>query len=270
MKYAKFYTLTTILAGTLLISACNNSNNSLNNSATSNILSHQEEKANSTSNPSSKSVQIGEESYSIPLNDEKTKKYNFAVNTLAGIVWLPAPKMEIAPGTETNPFYFPTEPFVFYLSSPNEKILTLEKSKKLFTLPLKDSAATLIVDDLFGFGDYILYHTSSVFTDGAQPLRQQTWIMKVEDPSYNRVINEFHSTGGDSYKYATDQIENLYIWVSVTPGNSDGSSNSEAYVYNISTGKKVKLEDYSLSGQSSDSIKFNYNDKEYTYKLQTK
>jgi hypothetical protein len=79
--------------------------------------------------------------------------------------------------------------------------------------------------------------------------------MKVEDPSYNKVINEFHSTGGDSYRYATDEKENLYIWVSVVPGNADGSSNSEAYVY---------------SEQSFDSIQFNYNDKEYSYKLQAK
>lgn len=272
MKNAKLYTLTTILASTLLISSCNNSTNtSLNNNAgTSNNLSHQVNQENSTSSQSNKSVQIGEDSYTIALNDEKTEKYNFAVKTSAGIVWLPSPKMEITPGTETNPFYFPTEPFIFYLSSPDEKLLVVEKSKKLFTLPLKDGEATMMVDDVFGFGDYILYHTSSVFTDGAQPLRQQAWVMKVEDPSYNKVIKEFHSTGGDSYRYATDEKENLYIWVSVVPGNADGSSNSEAYVYNISTGKKEKLEDYSLSEQSFDSIQFNYNDKEYSYKLQAK
>ena len=124
-----------------------------------------------------------------------------------------------------------------------------------------------MVDDVFGFGDYILYHTSSVFTDGAQPLRQQTWVMKVNDPASNKGILEFHSTG---YSYTVDEKEKLYVSVSIIPGNADGSDSYEVYVYNVLTEKKERLKDYSLNQPSLDSIQFTYNEKKYSYKLQAK
>lgn len=178
--------------------------------------------------------------------------------------------MDIAPRTEKNPFYYPTEPFSFYLSSPDEKTLLIEKAKKLFTLPLHDGKANLVVDEVFGLGDYIIYHTSSVFSDGAQPLRQQAWVMKIDDPASNKQILEFHSTGGKSYSYAVDENEGLYVSVSVIPGNADGSDSYEVYVYNTSTEKKDKVETYSLNKSSDDSIEFIYNKKKYSLKLQDK
>ncbi|WP_238651458.1 hypothetical protein [Paenibacillus piscarius] len=271
MKNTKLYILTTILMSTLLISACNSSTNTSHKTKeASNATSQTGEQVNSTSNSNNKIMKIGEDSYSISLNDMKTEKFNFAVKTSAGIVWSPAPKMKIAPGTEANPVYYPTEPFTFYLSPANEKNLVVEKSKKLTTLQLKDGEAILTVDEVFGFGSHILYHTSSIFTDGAQPLRQQVWVMDVQDPTFNKAINEFHSTGGDSYAYAIDEKENLYVGVSVVSGNADGSSSSEAFVYNVSTGKKEKLDDYALATNTLDSIKFKYNNKDYSFKLQAK
>ncbi len=273
MTIKKLHVMTSLLACTLLISACSNnstpSKNNTDNSGNSNS-SQQTEKSNSHSTEGNKIIQIDGVSYTISLNNEHTEKYNFAVKTSQGIVWLPSPKMKISPGTETSPFYIPTEPFTFYLSSPEEKSLVPEKSKKLFTLPLKDGEATLVVDDVFGFGDYILYHTSSVFSDGAQPLRQQAWVMNVIDPASNIEIFEFHSTGGKSYSYAVDEKENLYISVSIIPGNADGSDSYEVYVYNVSTGEKEKIQDYSLNKTSLDSIQLTYNEKKYSYKLQAK
>jgi hypothetical protein len=186
------------------------------------------------------------------LNNINTEKYNFAIKTSEGIVWSPSP-----------------EPFSFYLSSPNEKTLRIDKAKKLFTLPLHDGKANLVVDEVFGLGDYIIYHTSSVFSDGAQPLRQQAWVMRIDNPTSNKEILEFHSTGGKSYSYAVDEKERLYVSVSVIPGNADGSDSYEVYVYNISTDKKEKIQIYSLK-PSIDSIRFTYNEKKYSYKLHAK
>lgn len=50
--------------------------------------------------------------YTIPIN-KNTEKYNFAVKTSKGIVWSLSPTMDIAPRTEKNPFYYPTELFSF-------------------------------------------------------------------------------------------------------------------------------------------------------------
>ncbi|WP_339312559.1 hypothetical protein [Paenibacillus sp. FSL M7-0896] len=268
----KLHVVTSLLACTLLISACNSKDSihSKNNTNISGNPSQQNGKIDSNSTENNKIIQIDGVSYTIPLNNKKTEKYNFAIKTSEGIVWSPSPKMDIAPGTETNPYYFPTAPFSFYLSSPDKKALRIDKAKKLFTLPLHDGKANLVVDEVFGLGDYIIYHTSSVFSDGAQPLRQQAWVMRIDNPTSNKEILEFHSTGGKSYSYAVDEKERLYVSVSVIPGNADGSDSYEVYVYNISTDKKEKVQNYSLNKPSIDSIQFNYNEKKYSYKLHAK
>lgn len=254
MTIMKLHVMTGLLACTMLITACSNNDpiRSIN-----------------TTTQSNKTIQIDGAIYTLPLNNEHTEKYNFAVKTSTGIVWLPSPKMNIAPGTETNPFYYPIEPFTFYLSSPEEQLLVVEKSKKLFTLPLNDGEAVLVVRDVFGLGDYILYHTYSIFTDGAQPMREQAWVMKVDDPASNKEIAQFHSSGGKFYSYAVDEKEKLYISVSILPGNADGSYSYEVYVYNVLTGDKERVNDYSLTPSSLDSIQFTYNEKKYSYKLQS-
>ncbi|MEK3968004.1 hypothetical protein BSK62_13605 [Paenibacillus odorifer] len=255
MPFTKIQMVTGLFLCTLLISACNNA-------ATP--------PKNNTPDTSNKIIQINSDLYTLPLRDQNTEQYNYAVNTSAGIVWLPAPKMNIAPGTEANPFYFPTEPFTFYLSSPNEKTLAVEKSKKLLTLPLNDGDAVLVVSGVFGLDDYILYHTFSIFTDGAQPIREQAWVMKVDDPTSNKEIAQFHSSGGKFYSYAVDEKEKFYLSVSILPGNADGSYSYEVYIYNLLNGNKEKINDYSLNPSSLDSIQFTYNNKKYSYKLQSK
>lgn len=77
------------------------------------------------------------------------------------------------------------------------------------TLPLNDGDAVLVVSGVFGLDDYILYHTFSIFTDGAQPIREQAWVMKVDDPTSNKEIAQFHSSGGKFYSYAVDEKKNF-------------------------------------------------------------
>lgn len=81
MPFTKIQMVTGLFLCTLLISACNNA-------ATP--------PKNNTPDTSNKIIQINSDLYTLPLRDQNTEQYNYAVKTSAGIVWLPAPKMNIA------------------------------------------------------------------------------------------------------------------------------------------------------------------------------
>lgn len=213
------------------------------------------------------SLDVDGDIYKVAVKDENAEKYTFAVKTPKGMVWIPAPTLEQRPDTESYPEYYPTESFSIYLSNAKDNTLDINTSTKLLTLPLKDGEADVVVDDLFAVNDTILYHTGSDFRGGAQPLRQQLWAMNVNDPSSNKVIEEFHASGGRFYHYTVDNSEGLYVGVYTTPGNPDGSYTNEAFVYNTKTGQKEILRDFEFD---SGEIQFTYEGKKHLYELTIK
>jgi hypothetical protein len=212
-------------------------------------------------------LDVDGENYIVAVKDESAKKFTFAAKTSKGMVWIPAPAMEQRPGTESYPEYYPIEPFTIYLNHAKDHTLDINTPTKLLTLPLKDGEAEVVVDNLFAVNDTILYHIISDFRDAAQPLRQQLWAMNVNDPSSNKAIAEFHTSGGRFYDYTIDKTEGLYVGVYTTPGNPDGSYTYEAFVYNTKTGQQEMLKNFEFHSEEPVTIQFTYEGKKRSYEL---
>lgn len=209
------------------------------------------------------SIDLQGKSYDFPAGIPGTERYNFATVTARGIVWSPAPKLE---GEGSNPVWIPLEPFSLYLSGPANPQLDTSTARKLFTqtLPEKFNEYTKL-SSLQGAGDYIIYHTYTMFRGGAQALKSQAWAMKVGDSAQPAEILSYHAAGGYLYFWGIEEQEKLYVSVSQIPGNADGSYTYEVYVYSLAEGRKEKLHTFSLEGNQ---LKFSYHHQSYEVKLQ--
>lgn len=204
------------------------------------------------------------ENFNIPLSNQATKKYNYIATTNKGVVWVPAPEMSLIKGTENNPVYTPDKPFILYFNNESEKNLTTQNSKKLLSLPLKDGEAKIVITSLMGSGDSVIYHTSSSFDSGNQPLKETVWVMKVDDPSSNKAIFDFNSTGGSLYSYGLNEQHNLYIGLSQLPDGASGSYTEEVKLYDI---QKNKLELVTEFKSDDKSITIKYDNQDIKFDL---
>lgn len=266
--------VTGIMICSTILAACGNESGtpaSLENTETAAARTQTENnpitKNNDAQSSKTISLDVDGENYIVKVKDETWRSFTFAAKTSKGVVWIPAPAMKQRPGTESYPEYYPTEPFIIYLSHAKDNTLEIHTSTKLLTLPLKDGQADVTVDGLFAVNDTILYHTISDFRDAAQPLRQQLWAMNVNDPSSNKAIAEFHTSGGRFYDYTIDKPEGLYVGVYTTPGNPDGSYTYEAFVYNTKTGQKEMLKNFEFHREEPATIQFTYEGKKRSYEL---
>lgn len=203
-------------------------------------------------------IKLGENSYKIPIINEKLKKYSLAVKTSSGIVWSPAPAGE---DSADSSIYYPATPFSLYLSDPAQHTLSTDHARKLMTLNPSGKDMAMILDDLYGVGDYVVYHTELIGKGMAQSAHSQAWVMKVSNPQSNKEIESFHSAGGYTYYFGIVAQDELYVSLSYIPGNADGSYEKKLMVYNLNTGKKEFPKQYTLEDGV---INFKYNEKDYS------
>ncbi|CQR52754.1 hypothetical protein [Paenibacillus riograndensis] len=209
------------------------------------------------------SIDLQGKSYVFPAGIPGTERYNFATVTAKGIVWSPAPKLE---REGSNPVWIPLEPFSLYLSDPANPQLGISAARKLFTQPLPEKSNEYTkLGSLRGVGDYVIYHTYTMFRGGAQALKSQAWAMKIGDSAQPAEILSFHAAGGYLYFWGIEEQEKLYVSVSQIPGNADGSYTYEVYVYSMADKRKEKLHKFSLKGSQ---LKFSFHNQSYEVKLQ--
>jgi len=214
--------------------------------------------------PAATTIESDGTTYTLPLTIPSTRTYHYVAATAKGIVWIPAPPMTLVKGTEAAPVYMPDQPFTFYLSNTNDPHVSRENSQKILTLPLNDGQAKVIVTRLMGLQDHVIYHTASSFDDGAQPIREEAWVMEVDDPHSNTRIMDFHSTGGRLYSYGVDDHHQMYAGVSELPGKADGSYTTQVTVYDEQSNKVQTINDYKLSGNL---LTIHYQGREVVFKL---
>lgn len=218
--------------------------------------------SNSAAESNALSIQLKGTTYFFPGHNVATKRYNFAAATSTGIVWSPAPPME---GEGTDPAGIPLEPFTIYLSDPADIELNAAKARKLWTLALPEASDEYTkLNSLQGVGEYVVYHTYTMFRGGAQALRNQAWALKTGDPAVNIEILSFRAAGGYFYSWGIEEQDKLYVSVSQRP-DGDGSYEYEVYVYSFEQERKTQMKQFMLD---NDMIKFQYNGRSYSVKLQ--
>lgn len=262
---ASLKTLAAIALAALLCAGCSPKEglNALPSSAGTSSATESPSASEESAAPQSISVQLDGISYRIPVEDEKFSRFSFAARTSRGIVWTTAPRPEPY-GSSDAPLYYPASPFVLYLDEADEPDLSVQTSKKLLVLPLKDKDDYLILDALIGMGDYVIYHTYSFGRGAAQATVSNVWAFRVTDPAHVYKVSAFHDGGGLFYNYGANAEEGVYVGVSDLP-NAEGDYDHEAYAYLPATNRKVRLERYTLENGI---IRFELEGKAYSIKLQ--
>lgn len=208
------------------------------------------------------SIQLKGTTYLFPGHNVATKRYNFAAVTSNGIVWSPAPPME---GEGTDPAGIPLDPFTIYLSAPADIKLNAAKARKLWTLALPEASNEYTkLSSLQGVGEYVVYHTYTMFRGGAQALKNQAWALKTSDPADNIEILSFHAAGGYFYRWGIEEQNKLYVSVSQRP-DGDDSYEYEVYVYSFEQERKTQMNQFTID---NDMINFQYKGRLHSVKLQ--
>ncbi|WP_342438404.1 hypothetical protein NSS79_04245 [Paenibacillus sp. FSL L8-0436] len=95
-------------------------------------------------------------------------------------------------------------------------------------------------------------------------MRNQAWALKTGDPAVNIEILSFRAAGGYFYSWGIEEQDKLYVSVSQRP-DGDGSYEYEVYVYSFEQERKTQMKQFMLD---NDMIKFQYNGRSYSVKLQ--
>ncbi|QYR21977.1 hypothetical protein KZ483_02780 [Paenibacillus sp. sptzw28] len=202
-------------------------------------------------------IRLDAKSYSVSYTDEAEKKFIFATMTDRGVVWTPAP--ELADKNSIVNIH-PITPITFYLSPKSEKDLTVQKSVKLFSLPLTVTKKSIpeplysFVEGVHASGAWLVYTTAYKPTEVPQSPWFELHVYNLQTKKDRRVAT-LHYAGGYHYGYNIYKTK-IFYWQE-SPGPDPNPLIDKYYVYDILTNKTKEIRHN--SNDNTDVIRYDGN-----------
>ncbi|MBW5445532.1 hypothetical protein GE107_05575 [Cohnella sp. CFH 77786] len=202
-------------------------------------------------------ISLDGKSYSVSYSDVAEKHFIFATMTDRGVVWTPAPQLA---DKDSVLNIHPITPITFYLSPKSEEHLTVQKSVKLFSLPLSVTKKPVTVTSyayvmgIHASGSWLVYTTAYKPTEVPQNAWYELHVYNLQTKKDRRVAT-LHDAGGYHYGYNIYKTK-IFYWQE-SPGQDPNPLIDKYYVYDMSTNETK--EDRHNSNDPSGVIRYNGN-----------